>query len=210
LRATGSCESSGRRSNRRRRRVAPLALAPTGSNNDALGWLASGYYLIDYGGTVEQSLWRVERDPEWTTLMLAPWHAYTFPCAADGCAKLADALPRAASWSPSVDVRTLSYGTSSITYAVDLKRPELMVENELAVDGWHSSSPKARPLNTALPFRAWRLAPGSYTFTAHYSDPTRTSQELIALIALLAWLACCVAVTRWRALRRAPRRSVQT
>ena len=180
--------------------AAPLAAAPTGSNNDALGWLASGYYLIDYSGTVEQSLWRVEQDPQWTALMLEPWHAYTFPCASGRCASVARSLPSTAGWQPSGDVRTTSYAIGAITYAVDVARPEVMVENELAISGWHSNSTHVRPLDSGLPFRAWLLSPGRYTFTARYADPTRKTQVLTALIALLAWLGCCLVLAgrrRW-------------
>jgi hypothetical protein len=180
--------------------AAPLAAAPTGSNNDALGWLASGYYLIDYSGTVEQSLWRVEQDPQWTALMLQPWHAYTFPCVAGRCASVARSLPSTTSWQPSGAVRTTSYTIGAITYAVDVTRPEVMVENELAISGWHSNSTHVRTLDSGLPFRAWLLSPGRYTFTARYADPTRTTQVLVALLALLAWLGCCLVLAergRW-------------
>ncbi len=92
--------------------------------------------------------------------MLAPWHAYTFPCGAQSCTSVARALKTPTVWQPSNEVRTLSYGTSSITYAVNIARPVVMAENELAVDGWHSNSARVKLVKSPLPFRTWQLSAG--------------------------------------------------
>jgi len=181
--------------------VAPLASSPTGSNPDALGWVSSNYYLVDYGGTIEQSLWRAEHDPALLSLLLAPWRAYTFACGVNGCEAVARRLPDPRRWRPSGAVTTLSYGTNSTTYKVSIGRPEVMVENELAIDGWKANSDKVKIVNNKYPLRTWLLSPGSYTFTAHYSAPERAPQEAVVGAAILAWLGCGLLLYRKRTAR---------
>jgi hypothetical protein len=180
--------------------VAPLSSDPTGSNQDASGWVADGYHLVDYGGTIERSLWTAEHNPALLTLLLEPWHAYTFPCASAGCSETIAGLPSPSKWRPSAGVHTLSYGTDSITYAVDVARPELMVENELNVSGWHANTGKVRLIDAGTPLRAWRLSPGSYTFTASYREPEKVLQEVLVVVVLLAWLGAFIAL--WRKPKR--------
>lgn len=98
----------------------PLTSAPTGSDPDATGWIADGYHLNDYNGTIERTLWQAERNPTWLTLLLAPWHAYTFPCAITGCNNGTVHLPAPTTWKPSSGVQTLSYGEESIVYSVNV------------------------------------------------------------------------------------------
>jgi hypothetical protein len=182
-------------------RIAPyasLSTSPTGSDPDATGWIADGYHLVDYGGTIERVLWQAEHNPAWSALLLAPWQASTFPCAQVGCQDTAVHLPASTAWRPSSEVHTLSYGTNSIVYAVNAARPVLMVENELAIRGWHADTPKVRLVKAGIPLRAWRLAPGRYTFTASYREPGRRPQELAVVVALLAWLGCAFALGRKR------------
>jgi hypothetical protein len=177
--------------------AAPLTpLNPQGTNNDSEGWIADGYHLIDYGGTVERSLHEVELSPTWTALMLQPWHAYTFACATVGCRSGRVRLPSATNWTPSSEVRSLSYGASGITYAVDVTEPTLMVENELAMQGWRASTPKVRSVSTGGPLRAWRLSPGRYEFTATYHEPSAGKQLLAAIAAFLMLLG--LAASLWR------------
>jgi hypothetical protein len=176
--------------------AASLKIAPTGSNLDSSGWVADGYHLIDYGGTIERVLWQAEHDPAWSALLLAPWHGYTFACATVGCANGAVHLPASSTWRPSPGVQTLSYGEESIVYSVNISQPELMVENELAIRGWHANTPRVRPVKAGIPLRAWRLSPGHYEFTATYRESGRTLQDLVVLAALLAWLGCAVALRR--------------
>jgi hypothetical protein len=176
--------------------IASVAQFPTGTNDDSLGWIADGYRLTDYGDTIERSRWQVQESPTWSRLMLASWSAYTFPCAQVGCHAGAVRLPAPSSWHPSPAVRTLRYGTNGITYAVDVRQPTLMVENELSVDGWRASLPGVRLLDAGIPLRAWRLPAGRYVFTARFEQPGRGLQELAAVAAFLLWLACTVAVLR--------------
>jgi hypothetical protein len=175
---------------------ASLTSAPTGSDPDAEGWIAAGYHLLDYSSTIERTLWQVEHDPAWLALMLERWHGYTFPCSAVGCSERSVHLPSATSWRPASDVRTLSYGAEDIVYSVNIARPELMVENELAIAGWHANTSKVTPVDAGVPLRAWRLSPGHYTFTASYRERGRTAQELAALAALLCWLGSVLLLRR--------------
>jgi hypothetical protein len=174
----------------------PLAQFPSGANNDTEGWIADGYHLIDYGGTVEASLHEVELSPTWTKLMLERWHAYTFPCAAVGCDAGHVRLPSANTWKPSSAVRSLSYSASGVTYSVNVTEPTLMVENELAIQGWRASTPKVQLVDTGGPLRAWRLSPGHYEFTATYHSPSAGKQLLAVLAAFL--LALGLAASLWR------------
>ena len=176
--------------------AAPLNIAPTGSNSDSLGWVADGYHLIDYGGTIERVLWQADHNPTWLTLLLAPWHAYAFPCYAVGCGSSSVHLPSPTTWTPSPNIRTLSYGTKGIVYAINVSKPVLMVENELSIRGWHANTSRVRLVKAGIPLRAWRLSAGHYRFTATFQEPSRTLQELVVLVALIAWLGCALAL--WR------------
>ena len=175
---------------------APLAKSPTGTDPDATGWIADGYHLIDYGGTIERVLWQAEHNPAWLALLLAPWHAYTFPCATTGCGSGAVHLPAPTMWKPSSGVHTLSYGDESIVYEVNVSQPVLMVENELSIRGWHANTPKVHLVNAGIPLRAWRLSPGHYKFVASFQEPDRTLQELVAVFALISWLGCVFLIRR--------------
>jgi hypothetical protein len=186
---------------RRPARVPPaasLTVAPTGTDPDASGWIANGYHLDDYGGTIEQSLWRVEHNSAWLKLMLQPWNGYTFPCDAVGCRNGAVRLPATSQWRASQEVRTVAYGTESIRYVVKTSQPVLMVENELAVPGWRTNSSKVQPVNAGIPLRTWRLSAGSYSFTATFHEGGRTAQYLAVLAALIAWVASMLMLLRRR------------
>jgi hypothetical protein len=161
---------------------------------NASGWVAEGYFASDYSSFRERALLQAEARPAFMQLLLAPWQAFTFPCATVGCGTGAVRLPAVSSWRESSGVRTLAYGPDRIVYAVDVNRPELMVENELAIAGWRSSSPRVRSVQSGTPLRAWRLSPGEYEFTASFAEPGRTLQESLAALAVLAWLACAAAV----------------
>lgn len=175
-----------------------LTSAPTGSDPDATGWIADGYHLNDYSGTIERVLWQAERNPAWLALLLAPWHAYTFPCTTTGCSSGAVRLPSSRTWHPSPDVQTLSYGEESIVYSVNVSQPELMVENELAIRGWRSNTPHVHPVKAGIPLRAWRLSPGRYHFTATFQESGRTPQELMVVLALIAWFSSVFFLLRRR------------
>ncbi|MGA9876177.1 MAG: hypothetical protein WBQ21_10235 [Solirubrobacteraceae bacterium] len=175
-----------------------LSIAPTGNNLDAAGWVGDGYHMIDYGGTIERVLWQADHSPVWSAMLLAPWHGYTFSCTEVGCRSGTVHLPSPAQWRPSGQVRTLTYGVQSITYEVSIRKPMLMIENELAIDGWTSDTQKVRSVNAGIPLRAWWLSPGKYTFSASYKDPTKADQELALVIALIAWLGCALILYRKR------------
>ncbi len=181
-------------------RPARVPAALTAEPN-ASGWLGDAYHETDYDSTIERVLWEAEQNPVWSALLLAPWHAYTFPCAAVGCSSSALHLPLASTWRPSADVRTVSYGTQDIVYSVNLAQPVLMVENELAIKGWQTNSNQVQIVKASIPLRVWRLSAGHYQFTASYHESGRSPQELALLAALLAWLGCVLLVWRKPKLR---------
>jgi hypothetical protein len=178
-----------------RSRPARVPAAATAEPN-ASGWVADAYHEADYDPTIERTLWEAQQDPRWLALLLAPWHAYTFPCARVGCDSGAVHLPPPQTWRPSPAVQSLSYGLGSITYSVHVPQPVLMVENELAVHGWQADASTVRVVNAGIPLRAWRLSPGTYSFTAKFVEPDRIPQELAAVLALVAWLGCLLALRR--------------
>lgn len=178
---------------------APISQVPTGTPPDASGWVAEGYHMTDYSGTIERVRWEAEHNPTWSRLLLEPWHGYTFLCARVGCHGSVH-LPSPATWRPSTAVHTVAYGMEDVVYSVDVSQPVLMVENELAIHGWRANSSKVRVVAAGIPFRAWRLSPGDYQFTASYHERGRLLQELMTLAALLAWAVC--AFTLRRATRR--------
>jgi hypothetical protein len=178
-------------------RPARVPAASTPEPN-ASGWVADAYHETDYDSTFERVLWDAENDPAWSALLLERWHGYTFPCTVVGCKKAVAHLPPPQTWSPSSGVKTLSYGDEKITYSVNISKPVLMVENELAVNGWKANTAKVQNINAGIPLRAWRLSPGHYTFIASYQEPDRILQELVAMAALLAWLGCAALLRRNR------------
>jgi hypothetical protein len=157
---------------------------------EASGWVADSYQESDYDPTIERSLWRAEHNPAWLALLLAPWHAYTFPCSTVGCSSGHVHLPTTSTWRSSPYVHTTSYGIDGIDYAVYVSQPTLLVENELAVRGWRAGSPHVHRVDTDLPFRAWYLSPGRYRFSATFHEPGRSLQYIALVCALGGWLAC--------------------
>lgn len=190
---------AGRLSRPPKRRPARVPTAPT-AEEDASGWVANAYYETDYDPTLERSLWRAEHNPAWSAKLLEPWHAYTFPCSKVGCTSGHVHLPPASTWSPSSDVESISYGNESIVYSVNVKKPVLMVENELSVRGWGSNTHKAHLVSSSgVPLRSWRLAQGHYRFIARFQEPDRWLQWLALAIALMAWAGSGVVIRRaWR------------
>jgi hypothetical protein len=168
------------------------------NGHDASGWIADGYHMIDLDGSLERVLWNAEHNPALSALLLAPWHSYTFPCDSVGCASDSIHLPAPRTWTPSSEVRTLSYSTNDIVYSVNTSRAVLMVENELAIRGWHADSRKVSAVSAGLPLRAWRLAAGRYTFTASFREPDRLPQEIAVAVAVIAWLSCALMIYRRR------------
>jgi hypothetical protein len=71
-----------------------------------------------------------------------------------------------------------------------------MVENELAVHGWQANASTVRTVDAGIPLRAWRLSRGTYSFTSKFVEPGRIPQELAAVLALVAWLGCLLALRR--------------
>lgn len=188
-----------------RTRPARVAASPTPEVN-ASGWVADAYRATDYDPIRERVLLQAESNPGWSQLLLSPWFAVTFPCTMVGCSAGAVHLPSLKAWRTSPDVRMISYGANRIVYAVKLSEPALMVENELAIAGWHASTSRVRSVKTRSPLRAWRLSPGNYEFTASFQEPGRPLQGLVAALALAAWLGCVFTVRRVRfALRAATR-----
>ena len=176
-------------------RTAPfksLEIHPTGTEPDAAGWVGDGYHLTDYGSTIENVRFQAEHNLGWTELLLAPWSAYTWSCATVGCASGDVSLPPPDSWIANPSVRTISYGPQRIVYAVNLPEPVLLVENELAIRGWHANRAGISVVNAGIPLRAWRLPAGRYEFTASYTQPGQTGQLLAVLVALSAWMGCVV------------------
>ncbi len=178
----------------------PEKRAVEGTPPDALGWVADGYHVNDYGGIEEKSLHEAEANPVWDALLEAPWHAYVFPCATVGCNSSPVHLPPAETWKPTSTVRSLAYSAAGITYAVHVTQPMLMVENELSIQGWRANTSRVRLVRTDGPFRAWRLSPGTYRFTATYHQPGAELQDLVAVAAILLSLGSGVVL--WR--RRGP------
>ncbi len=165
---------------------------------DTLGWLADAYNASDYSPVEEHALVEAELNPAWMKMLLAPWYAVVFPCTTVGCAGGAVHLPAPSSWHASPSVRTLSYGADKIVYAVRLSQPALMIENELAIDGWHANTSRVQIVKTSAPFRAWRLSAGSYEFTASFQEPGRPLQDLAVAVAFAAWLGGMFLVARRR------------
>jgi hypothetical protein len=170
---------------------------------NASGWVADAYHATDYDPIRERVLFQAENNPVWRALLLAPWHAFTFPCASVGCSSGDVQLPSPRTWHVSPQVQTTSYGADQIVYTVKVSQPTLMVENELAVTGWHANSSRVQSVKSGTPLRAWRLSPGEYEFTASFQEPGRPLQDLAAAFALAAWLACMLVLgrTRWRVRR---------
>jgi hypothetical protein len=170
---------------------------PRGNPPDAAGWEADGYHFLDYTGPLATSMYRIEQSPVLVHLMLEPWHAWVFTCAAT-CDRSASSLPAPSTWHASPSMQTVSYGPGRIVYRVHLNRPSVMVENEVSFEGWHSNTPQAQVIKSPLPLRTWRLAAGDYTFVASYQEPDRDLQYAAVAISVLAFLGAMMFVLRRR------------
>jgi hypothetical protein len=73
-----------------------------------------------------------------------------------------------------------------------------MVENELAIRGWHVNTPRARIVRSGIPLRMWQLSPGTYRFTATYHESGRALQYALVGVALLGWLGSVLLLARAR------------
>ena len=176
-------------------RPARVAASPTPEVN-ASGWVAEGYRATDYDPVRERALWEAEANPEWLRLLLSRWLAVTFPCTAVGCSTGAVRLPSPRYWHVSPAVHTISYGADRIVYSVAVSQPTLMVENELAIAGWHANTRRVGAVKSGTPLRAWRLSPGNYQFTASFQEPGRSLQWWVAVLALVAWLSGWLMIRR--------------
>lgn len=184
---------------------APVSEFPRGSTPDAAGWVAHGYHELDYTGPQTTALVDAEKSPIWMRLLQEPWHGFVFPCPNSGCPTSAVQLPPPRTWRPSPSVHTLSYGAGKIVYAVHLTRPAVMVENELAIRGWRSNTPRARIIDGGIPLRVWSLGPGTYTFAASYHESGRTLQLSAVGAALFGWFGSLFLLFRRRCFADASR-----
>jgi hypothetical protein len=172
---------------------APETRAP---EPNASGWVADAYHEADYDTTRERGFEETQNSAALYSLLLEPWHAYMFPCSVVDCRSGHVHLPPPQTWRASANASTLAYGVHGIVYSVDVERPTLMVENELAIRGWRTNSPHVRLVDAKTPLRAWRLAPGRYRFTATFQEPGRPVQYAAVSLALLGWLASAFALAR--------------
>ncbi len=171
-----------------------LPFIPSGYNGDTNGFLGLAYELGDYGGTVYRARWKAETDPMLHALMLLPWTAWTFPCGSVRCEGSSVALPSPDTWTPDPGVKTTRFGTSSISYDVDLSAPAVMVENELDIAGWSADRPDVRRVDVGGALRGWLLPAGRYSFVASFRQPERPAQEVLTAGALLVWAGCGAAL----------------
>jgi hypothetical protein len=163
---------------------------------NATGWVADAYHEADYDPTLERVLFQAQHNAAFSTLLQAPWHGYLFACATVGCRSGNIHLPPPQTWKPNPNAQTISYSAHGIVYDVNVDEPTLMVENELAIRGWHTNARQVQPVSTGIPFRAWRLSPGHYRFTTTFQEPDRGPQYAALLIALLGWLGCAFVIIR--------------
>jgi hypothetical protein len=163
---------------------------------NASGWVADAYHEADHDATRERAFQQTQKSEALYLLLRQPWHGYLFPCSVVGCHSGNIHLPPVQTWRPSAGARTLSYGVHGIVYSVDVERPTLMVENELAIRGWHANSPHVQLVDAKTPFRAWRLAPGRYRFTTTFQEPGRPVQYAAVAIALLGWIGCMLSLSK--------------
>lgn len=173
---------------------APLDKAPGGTEQDALGYYGVGYYLSDFGGTITSARHTIRTNPKLEALMLQSWTAWAWPCEARLCESGSVNLP-AMPWPETTSVRTTSYGVDHITYAVALRVPSLVIENETWFPGWRADDDRIRLVSVGGALRGWVLPAGTYRFTAEFHPAQRTEQLLLGLLAVAAWLAsvsaCC-------------------
>ena len=86
------------------------------------------------------------------------------------------------------------YGINDAVYAVSLKQPRLMVENEIYFPGWSADlisggqERRVQALEVNGAFRAWLLPAGNYQMAAHFVLPNLLIYWVVSLAALGAWL----------------------
>jgi hypothetical protein len=161
-------------------------LRTQGTPIDALGFLAMGYRIQGHGGFQTAAKVEALRDPMLTEMLLEPWTAWTVPCTEIDCDRI-EQLPDPAAWRTTDAARTLSYGTDTIDYEINLAERALLIENEINFPGWGTDSDLVRAVDHDGPFRAWVAESGSYQFRAQFRTTTLRNAVLLATAALVAW-----------------------
>jgi hypothetical protein len=180
---------------------------PHGFPQDAYGFLGLGYRAGNFGGTITSARWEIWGDPLLYETLLAPWGAVALPC--NGCDEEAArrlvesaapfAVPRFDAAGP---VRMTRYAVDDIAYDVATDTDLVIVENEIAAEGWSSGDERFHDIETSLPFRVSMVEAGSYDVALRYRDPARGLQVLAGAVAVIGWIAGAALVVRSERERR--------
>jgi len=191
----------------------PARQAPTvepsrrahGTPRDALGLLGLGYNVANYGGFMTTAYWEMVNDPVARERFELEWTPWTITCGVADCSDVT-ALGDPSSWTPTTAVQTTRYGQESIDYVVDLDVPVVLVENEINFPDWVAHDDRVSLLEHDDVFRAWRLEPGVYEFTARYGAPEARRQVLVFGGGVILWLTGLIwcLVGQRAGLRRSP------
>jgi hypothetical protein len=157
-----------------------------GTPRDALGFVGLGYNVANYGGFMTTAYWEMVNDPEARKRFELAWTPWVLPCGLPDCTDVTE-LGDPASWVSTTAIRTTRYGQESVDYVVELSAPVVLIENEINFPGWEADDARVTLLEHDGVFRAWRLEPGTYEFTARYGAPEARRQILLFLAGLAVW-----------------------
>lgn len=180
----------------------PARVAPVDVMAFAWGGCLTGDYLtIDVGATRIAAREQAGRDAALESYLKEPWRPILLepPRLASGAPVRLDAglLARPA---PPGEVEQLRYGLDAIRYGVNLRRPALLVENELYFRGWTATVAPGGPVIEAVAvegaLRGWNLPAGTYQLEARFEFPGAAAWRAASLGALAAWLLLWLRVRR--------------
>ena len=157
-----------------------------GTPRDALGFVGLGYNVANYGGFMTTAYWEMVNDPEARERFELEWTPWVLPCSLPDCTDVTE-LGDPAGWASTSAIYTTRYGQESVDYVVELSAPTVLIENEINFPGWVADDDRVTPLEHDGVFRAWRLEPGTYEFTARYGAPEARRQLLLFVLGLTIW-----------------------
>lgn len=154
------------------------------------GYLDGAYLTNDSGHVIPLTRQTAELDPAVMRFILQGSQILEVPCASDNAACSAE--------DPSVNLSgrapagvPLEYSRNFLSYEIELPARSLVIENEMAIRGWHISidgkETPMRKVNGCL--RGWVAPAGKHQVRLRYRTPWLIPSLLLSAAGLVAWIA---------------------
>lgn len=154
------------------------------------GYIDGAYLTNDAGGVIPLTRSTAEHDPALLHFMLQSSRPLAFPCESkptvcDGADPVVDLAKGVEAGVP------VEYSRNSLSYELDVPLRSLVVENEMAIRGWHifldGKELTLKVVDRCL--RGWVTPPGRHRVTLRYQTPLLVPGLLLSGAALVGWIA---------------------